>query len=72
MHSSRPNNISKLSTYLERSENPEKLHDGPTLLKPGPILLMQVTTDENVVVKSKLLSDIKSNDPTINPRYIIR
>lgn len=55
-------------TIFEKSEKNEKFSAGPTLLRPGPILFMQVVTEENVVAKSALLSEMSSNDARKNPR----
>ena len=58
IHSSLPSSISRLSVYFESVESSEKLHIGPTLLSPGPMLLKQVVTDENDDVKSMLFSEM--------------
>ena len=58
IHSSLPSSISRLSVYLERFESSEKLQVGPTLIRPGPILLKQVVTEVNDEVKSILFSEM--------------
>ena len=56
-NSRRPASISKISVSLEKSEKNEKLHVGPTLFKPGPILLRVARTAVKLVVKSCPSSD---------------
>ena len=50
--SSLPKSISKQSTSLEKPEKKAKFSAGPTMAKPGPTLLMQVTTEVTLVIKS--------------------
>ena len=52
--SKRPIIIHKESTNLDRGENAEKLPMGPTISKPGPMLLMHATTAVKEVPKVKL------------------
>lgn len=51
-HSSLPKSMSNDRMIFVKSEKKEKFCVGPTLLRPGPILLIHVTTDENEVAKS--------------------
>ena len=52
--SSLPISIHILKTYLDKSENKEKLPVGPTKSSPGPILLSVAATAVKLVVKLKL------------------
>ena len=51
--SKRPANMSKIMTSFERSLNKEKFPDGPTMAKPGPILLIVANTALKLVSKEK-------------------
>ena len=62
IHSSLPRSISTLRVIFERSERCAKLQVGPTLASPGPMLLKQVVTEVNEVVKSRLFRDIIIRD----------
>ena len=50
--SSLPISIQSIKTTLLKSEKTAKLPVGPISPNPGALLLMQVTTAENVVLKS--------------------
>lgn len=62
--SRRPASISKQNTSLESPENFAKFSVGPTSEIPGPTLLSVVSTELNVVEKSKLFSDTMRTDTT--------
>ena len=59
--SSRPRSIAKERTSFEKSEYPENEPIGPTMPKPGPILLKQAATAEKFVSKSKGASSKDNN-----------
>ena len=42
-----------VNTTFDKSENAEKFPAGPTIPRPGPILLSVAATDVKLVVKSK-------------------
>ena len=50
--SRRPASISNIKVSFDTSEKNAKLHVGPTLLKPGPMLLSVASTAVKLVVKS--------------------
>lgn len=52
-------NMSKQNTIFENGENTAKFSTDPTAEIPGPTLLIVVSTELNVVEKSKLLREIK-------------
>ena len=60
--SSLPANISKISTHLEKWENNPKFCVGPTISRPGPILLKVAATAVKFVVRSKLSMLISKTD----------
>ena len=52
-NSSRPANISNISTIFEGILKPLKFPAGPTTESPGPVLLIQAFTAEKSVTRSK-------------------
>lgn len=63
--SRRPNSITSDNKAVEKFENPEKLPIGPTTLKPGPTLLMQVSAAVMFVSKSNPSTEIAITDMTM-------
>ena len=63
--SSLPASISNIRIYLEKTEKDAKLPVGPTISRPGPILLSVAATEVKVVVKSNPSRLIRRID-TIN------
>ena len=51
-NSKRPANMSKIMTNFEKSLKCPKLAVGPTISKPGPMLLSVAATAVNKVIKS--------------------
>ena len=62
--SSLPISISIVITSFDKIENSEKFPVGPTLPKPGPILLIVATIAVNVVAGSKPSSETISVETT--------
>jgi hypothetical protein len=60
-NSKRPNSISADKRIFEMERKPEKLPVGPTIFKPGPILLRQETTAVKFVTISILSTMERSN-----------
>ena len=54
--------MSNMSTYLVNGLNMEKFAAGPTIPKPGPILLMVAATAVKVVTRSVSSKDTSSTD----------
>ena len=67
--SSRPTSISNDNSSFEAGENAEKFPVGPTMPKPGPILLIHALKAVNVEIKSKPSSDNSKYDATKIMRY---
>ena len=67
--SKRPNNISKESTSFESTEKFEKLPAGPTMPRPGPILLRQAIIAVVVDSRSKPSNESKRTEPHMIARY---
>ena len=53
-NSSLPASISNIRTYLAKGEKKAKFAEGPTISRPGPILLMVAATAVNPVIRSVL------------------
>ncbi len=62
--SRRPASISNIRTYFDKRENMPKLDAGPTMDRPGPILLIVAAIAVKFVVKSKLSRLTSSREPT--------
>lgn len=60
-----PISISSVKTIFEKSVSEEKLLVGPTALRPGPTLLTQVITEESVLVKFKIIKEIRAVETAI-------
>ena len=67
--SSLPMSISAERTSFDKTDRWLKFSTGPTRESPGPTLLIQVTTDVNVVVKSRLLRETNKIDIPIISIY---
>ena len=70
INSSLPAIIRKEQTSLEKSENAEKFCVGPTTLKPGPTLPIQVAAAEKQLIKSKLSRESSSVPANITTIYV--
>ena len=60
--SSLPASISKVSTNVEKFEYTEKFWVGPTISRPGPILLNVAATAEKLVIRSKSSTAMRSTE----------
>ncbi len=67
--SRRPANISNISTYLLKFEKKPKFLVGPTIDRPGPMLLMVAATAVKLVVISLPSKDTRKSD---RPNTIIK
>ena len=54
--------MSKIITYFENMEKWSKLHIGPTIDNPGPILLSVAAMAEKLVVKSLFSNEMKNKE----------
>ena len=70
--SRRPASISNIRIYLEKVLKNAKLHVGPTMFNPGPMLLIVAATEVNVVVRSNPLILTITNDVMNINIYAIR
>ena len=68
-NSKRPANISKIKTILEGIEKNAKLPAGPTLLSPGPTLLIVAATAVKLVTRSCPSKEISKRDATNKNTY---
>ena len=66
--SSLPKSIIRLNMIFEKAEKPEKLPAEPTSPRAGPALLMQVSTEVKVVVRSFPLKAMRIIEKMKNTR----